>query len=104
MSFSVAKDVAVTPCEVAAWLAAALLLVLVLKLQLLAAFFAGLLVFELVHVLVPVFHLSRLAGKWAKLVAVALLSTLIVGVMTLAIFCRITSYNVCYTKLLRRVF
>lgn len=86
MSFSVAKDVAVTRCEVAAWLAAALLLVLVLKLQLLAAFFAGLLVFELVHVLVPVFHLSRLAGKWAKLVAVALLSTLIVGVMTLAIF------------------
>ena len=76
----------VTRSEVASWLLAALLLVLVIKIHLLAALFAGLLVYELVHVLVPVFHLSQLAGKRAKLVAVALLSAIIVGLMTLGIF------------------
>lgn len=76
---------AVTRSEVASWLIAALLLVLVLKIHLLAALFAGLLVFELVHVFVPVFHLSRLAGKRAKLVAVALLAGAIVGLLMVAI-------------------
>jgi predicted PurR-regulated permease PerM len=86
MSISAAKDPVLIRSEVAAWLFAAMMLVLVLKLQLLAALFAGLLVFELVHVLVPVFHLSRLAGKRAKLVAVALLSAAIVGLLTVVIF------------------
>ncbi len=76
----------VTPCEIASWLFAGLTLMVVVKFQLLAALFAGLLVFELVHILVPVFNLSRLAGKRAKLVAVALLSAAIVGLLTLAIF------------------
>ncbi len=71
--------------EIASWLLAALTLVLVVKIHLLAALFAGLLVFELVHVLVPILHLERLAGNRAKLVSVALLSTLIVGLLTVAI-------------------
>ena len=86
MPNSVAADPVVTRSEVASWLIVALLLVLVLKVHLLAAFFAGLLVFELVHVLVPVFHLSQFAGKRAKLVAVALLSAAIVGLLTIVIF------------------
>lgn len=86
MSNAVAKDPVVTRSEVASWLLAALMLVVVVKFHLLAALFAGLLVFELVHVLVPVFHLSRLAGKRAKLLAVALLSAAIVGLLTVVIF------------------
>lgn len=71
--------------DIAAWLLVGLGLVVVLRFHLLAALFSGLLVFELVHVLVPVFRLSQLAGKWAKLVAVALLSVLVVGLLTLLI-------------------
>lgn len=71
--------------DIAAWLLAGLALLMVLKFHLLAALFSGLLVFELVHVLVPVFRLSQLAGKWAKLVAVALLAVAVVGMLTLLI-------------------
>lgn len=71
--------------DLASWLITGLVLLLVIKLHLLAALFAGMLVFRLVHVLVPVFHLSRLVGKWAKLVAVALLAAMIVGLLTLVI-------------------
>jgi predicted PurR-regulated permease PerM len=72
-----------TRCEIASWIIAGVALVLVVKLHLLAALFSGMLVFELVHVLVPVFHLGRLAGKWAKLVAVALLAAMIVGLLSI---------------------
>jgi len=85
MSTSAAEPV-VSRSEIASWLLVALLLVAVIKAQLLAGLFAGLLVYELVHVLVPVLHLRRLAGKRAKLVAVALLSAIIVGLMTFGIF------------------
>jgi predicted PurR-regulated permease PerM len=70
-------------CDLAAWLLAGLALVLVLKFHLLASLFSGLLVFELVHVLVPALRLSELAGKRAKLVAVALLTLVVMGLLTL---------------------
>jgi predicted PurR-regulated permease PerM len=72
--------------EIAAWLIAAVLLVLVLRLHLLSALFAGLLVYELVHILVPGLHLGRVAGKRAKLMAVALLAAVIVALLTLVVF------------------
>lgn len=71
--------------DIAAWLLVGLALVVVVKFHLLAALFSGLLVFELVHVLVPVFRLSQLAGKRAKLLAVALLTLAVVGMLTLVI-------------------
>lgn len=86
MSTSATAEPVVSRSEIASWLLAALLLLLVIKVHLLAALFAGLLVYELVYALVPVLHLRRLAGKRAKLVAVALLSAIIVGLMTLGIF------------------
>lgn len=86
MSTSITPGPSVSLSEIASWLLVALLLLLVIKAQLLAALFAGLLVYELVHVLVPVLYLQRLVGKRAKLVAVALLSAIIVGLMTLGIF------------------
>ncbi len=70
-------------CELAALILAGVALVLTLKLHLLAALFSGLLVYEMVYVLVRVFRLQQLAGKRAKLLAVALIATLIVGTLTL---------------------
>lgn len=67
--------------EITSWCIAAAALISVLWLNLLAALLAGLLVYELVHVLAPL--LQRLvSGQRARVVAVAILSTLIVGLIT----------------------
>ena len=62
-----------------------LALVAALKLHLLAALFSGFLVYEMVYVLVRVLRLQQLAGKRAKLLAVALIAALIVGALTVFI-------------------
>lgn len=72
--------------DIAGWLLVGLAMIVVLKFHLLAALFSGLLVFELVHVLVPTLRLSHLAGKRAKLLAVALLSAFVVGLLILVFF------------------
>ena len=69
--------------EIASYVIAAALLVAVLPLRLLPALLAGLLVYELVHVIaprLPIFRRSR-----SKIVAVSLLSLLIVVLISLAI-------------------
>lgn len=67
--------------EIAAWCITAVALALVLWLNLLAALLAGLLVYELVHVIAP--QLQRMfPGQRARVVAVAILSTVIVGLIT----------------------
>ncbi|HUP95608.1 MAG TPA: AI-2E family transporter [Burkholderiales bacterium] len=76
----------VTPVEIASWILAAAALVLVLRLHLLTAFLAGLLVFELVHILAPMFKRRLQFNRRSRLVAVGLLSMLIVGAITAAIF------------------
>ena len=68
--------------DVAAWIAAAILLYLALHLGLLPALLAGLLVFELVHVVSERFT-ARTGGKLA---AVGLLATVVVGVLVAAMF------------------
>ena len=68
--------------DIAAWIAAAVLLVLVLRLGLLPALLAGLLVFELVHMVAERFT-ARTGGKLA---AVGLVATLIVGALLAAMF------------------
>jgi predicted PurR-regulated permease PerM len=68
-----------------AWMLAAVLLVLVLFVHLLPALFAGLLVYELVHLASPV--LSRhLSDHRAKLVVVGLLAMVVVGVLAALAF------------------
>ena len=62
----------------AAWILSGVSLVLVLLLQLLPAMLAGMLVYELVHVLAP-------TVKRAKLIAVVLLSALVVGAISAGI-------------------
>ena len=70
--------------EIASWVIAATALILTVKLHLLPALLAGLLVYELVHVPAP-FLQRRLSGERAKLLAVALLTVTVVGLVALAI-------------------
>ena len=76
--------------EIAAWLIAALLLVLALELGLLPALLAGLLVFELVHVIAPRLRLGRGAGR---AVAVALLAVGVVVLLTGFMFALIAAVH-----------
>jgi predicted PurR-regulated permease PerM len=73
-------EAAVGRCDIAAWLIAALLLPAILLLHLLPALLAGLLVFQLVHLLAPLLQ-RRISSERAKVFAVALLAALVVGVV-----------------------
>jgi predicted PurR-regulated permease PerM len=72
------------PIRIAAWTLSGITLVLVLQLHLLPALLAGLLVFELVHILAPPLQ-RHVSGERARLVAVVALATVIVALVTLAI-------------------
>jgi predicted PurR-regulated permease PerM len=71
--------------EIWSWILAGLALFLVLRLHLLTAFLAGLLVYEIVHIMVPLLQ-RRLFGERARMVAVAILAAFIVGIISAAIF------------------
>lgn len=62
-------------CEIASYILAALVLVVALAAHLIPALLAGLLVYQLVHILAPRIKLQRLHGKRARLVVVALLAS-----------------------------
>lgn len=66
------------------WLLAAVALIAILKLHLLSALFAGLLVYELVHGLAPLLQ-RRLFSERSRLAAVVVLAALIVGILVVAI-------------------
>ena len=68
---------------VAAWLLAGIALLLVLRLHLLPALLAGLLVFELVHLTAPLLA-RRLTNRRAKLAAVVLLAVAMIAVVVAA--------------------
>ena len=70
--------------EIAAWLIMAAALVLVLRLHLLTALLAGLLVFELVHIIAP-FVERRVYSRGHRMIAVAFLATIVIGVIIAAI-------------------
>jgi predicted PurR-regulated permease PerM len=72
--------------EITAWVIIGLSLLLVLKLRLLSALLAGLLVYELVHLAVPLLRIGILSRTRAKLLAVTLLATLIVALLVLLIW------------------
>jgi predicted PurR-regulated permease PerM len=82
----VLAQTAPTRTEIASWIIAGVALLLVLRLHLLPALLAGLLVFELVHILAPKLRVVRVGEKRQKLFAVALLSAVIVLLITAAIF------------------
>jgi predicted PurR-regulated permease PerM len=72
------------PTEIAAWILMAAALILVLRLHLLSALLAGLLVYQLVHIIAPVLQ-RTFFGRQHRMVAVAFLATCIVGLITAAI-------------------
>jgi predicted PurR-regulated permease PerM len=71
--------------DILSWGIMGLGLLLVLMMHLLPALLAGLLVYELVQMLLPFIHLSRIRGNRAKLVAVAFLAIVIIALLTLLI-------------------
>ena len=71
-------------CDVAAWILAGVGLVAVLKLHLLPALIIGFLVFELVHIIVPLLQ-KKLPAHKARLTAVAILSVIVAGTLAAAI-------------------
>jgi predicted PurR-regulated permease PerM len=72
------------PYVVGAWVIAGLLLVFVLRFDLLPALLAGLLVFELVHLMT--LRLNFVRERRARLLAVAFIAMVVVGLLTLLIF------------------
>ena len=70
--------------EIAAWIMMAIALVLVLKLHLLTALLAGLLVFELVHMIAPVIE-RRIFSRGHRMIAVALLAAIVIGLISAAV-------------------
>jgi predicted PurR-regulated permease PerM len=72
-------------CEISAWIVMGAALILVVALHLLPAFIAGFLVYELVHLLAPRLKIGHMRYRQARMIAVAVLVTGIVLVMTLTI-------------------
>jgi predicted PurR-regulated permease PerM len=71
--------------EIAAWILAGVALVMVLELHLLPALLAGLLVYQLVHILAPRLRIVLISEQRRKIATVTLLSAGIVVLITLAI-------------------
>jgi len=69
---------------IAAWVLTGIALLLVLQLRVLPALLAGMLVYELVHVIAPTLN-EYISDRRAKIVAVGLLSALVVVLVTLLI-------------------
>lgn len=69
--------------EIASYAIAGTALLLVLKLHLLPALIAGLLVYELVHILAPHIRITRLSGARARLAVVSLLAIAVMVMLTL---------------------
>lgn len=67
------------------WLLAALALLLIVKLKLLPALLAGLVVYHTVHFFAARLVVTRISGKFAKIVAVALVSVLVITLLVAAI-------------------
>jgi len=72
------------PVEWAAWALMAIALVLVLRLNLLSALLAGLLVYALVHMMAPMLQ-RRFFGRRPRMVAVAILSVVVIALITAAV-------------------
>jgi hypothetical protein len=71
--------------DIAAWILAGMSLVLILSWHLLPALLAGLLVYELVHILAPRLKVICIHQEYGKLVALAMLATMVVLGIVLAI-------------------
>jgi len=73
---------AINKLDIAAWIIMALAMMYVLKFNLVPGLLAGMIVFELVHVISP-YIAHRFPGYISKVIAVGLLASVIIGVLTL---------------------
>ena len=69
--------------DIAAWILVGFILLIILVFHLLPALLAGLLVYELIHILTP-YIARKLPGDRAKLLAIAFLVIVVVSLLTLA--------------------
>jgi predicted PurR-regulated permease PerM len=76
------KEIQPSKYDLASWGLIGAAMIFILKFNLLPGLLAGLLVFELVHIISP-YIARKLPGKIAKLIAVGLLALLVVGLLTL---------------------
>lgn len=72
---------ATTKMDIAAWLIMAIAMIYVLNYNLLPGLLAGLLVFELVHIIAPYIG-QKFPGYISKVIAVGLLAIVIIGILT----------------------
>lgn len=79
------KNTHITRSEYASWILAALAMLFSLRLHLLPALIAGLLVYELVHVLAPIFA-RHTTTRRAKAAAIVVVSLFVVGIVSAASF------------------
>ncbi len=79
------KNTHITRSEYASWILAALAMLFALRLHLLPALIAGLLVYELVHVLAPLFA-RHTTTRRAKAAAIVVVSLFVVGIVSAASF------------------
>mgnify|MGYP001827583457 CR=1 FL=1 len=77
---------AVTKIDIASWIIMALAMMFVLKYHLLAGLLAGMLVFELVHVIAPYIG-QKFPGYISKVIAVGLLALVVIGILTVLGIC-----------------
>jgi predicted PurR-regulated permease PerM len=75
------SNVPISRTDIAAWLVAAVGLVLVIKLHLLSSLLAGLLVFKLVDVLTPWLRLRALGRDGQRVLAVTLIATIVIAAL-----------------------
>ncbi len=68
-------------CDVAAWIIVGAALFATLRLHLLPALLAGLLVYEIVHVLAPRLGFLRIKREWGKVAAVGVLASFIIVIL-----------------------
>ena len=94
MARRIEKPMVVSAYDLASWVLMALALVLVLHWHVLPALLAGLLVYELVHVLAPRFRLVRISLERGKLAAVAILAIGIAALLTLAVLGSIAFFHI----------
>lgn len=73
-----------TKVETAAWIIMAIAMVYILNFKLLPGLLAGLLVFELVHIISP-YIAQKFPGYISKVIAVGLLAMVVVGLLTLIV-------------------
>ena len=78
--------------EIGSYLLAGISLVIVLERNLLAALFAGLVVFSVVHVLTPILE-RKISGERARVVAVACLGAVTVAILTAAVWALIAFFR-----------